>query len=700
MDKISPATPLPDSEPLSIPHDDSALSDPQREPQRSVALPQREVPLQREPAVKTEARETAPVSTASEGAPPSEGPSAPVSPTVSAPGLRRSTRVTSPIKRTTASKLGNLTDSNLVMESLDISNAYIHATVDPDQHQYLLSSVNANFAMLYQSMGYSQPCAYQATKQKDPDTLTWSEAMADSEHVEDWRAAAMKEIKELEDKACWEVVPKSSAKGKIIPVVWVFRRKRSPDGQFRKFKARFCVRGDLMSDDLETFAPVVSWATVRTFLVLAMTLGWVTVSVDWANAFVQADLKEPLWIHIPRGFSSGVGTEHCLKLKKSLYGTNVAPRLWWQHLRSALLSPAIGMKESPHDQCLLYRPGLLMVLYVDDAGLAAPTREAIESFVKQLKELGFDVDIEDDFSEYLGIKIDDLPDGTKKMTQKGLIQKVIKAANMEDCNPNWVPAQQVALGTDPDGELHDKSKWHMASIVGMLLYVANNTRPDISYAVSSVGRFVNNPKKSHASAVQTILRYLKRTQDQGIIVKPNGSFDLKCWVDADFAGLYGREPARCADGARSRYGYLLTLGGVLLTWRTTLIHEICLSTLEAEYVGLVNAVRAVIPIRNLVIDLLKFLELSPPQPPVLTCTVFEDNQGAFLLATNQRISARTKYFTVKWHFFWSHVFHPERNPNGWLIVEKCPTDLQDADYLTKGLPRVVFEQNRFRVQGW
>jgi hypothetical protein len=669
-----PASAPPASEPSAVSQDSASIIPPlapsvpspqQREPQ---------LPLERERHITPDQREdnTPPEAPAPLAAPlppaPTKLPSA--SPQPQSP--RRSKRIKTEIVRTTASSLGHLTDDAA----------------------YLVSTTAG-----FNAMDLPQPYAYQATKQKDPDTLTWDQAMSDSNHADDWKAAALKEIRELEAKGCWEEVPKTSAEGKIIPVVWVFRRKRSPDGQFRKFKARFCVRGDLMADDIETFAPVVSWATVRTFLVIAMTLGWATVSVDWANAFVQATLAAPIWIHVPRGFSSSFGINYCLKLKRSLYGTNIAPRLWWQHLRSALLN-ALGMTESAHDPCLLYRPGLIMVLYVDDAGIAAPVRADIEFFVKQLKDLEFDVEIEDNFNEYLGIKIDDLPSGAKKMSQKGLIQKTLKAAKMEDCNPNWVPAAQASLGTDPDGEDHDQSKWHYSSIVGMLLYIANNTRPDISFAVSSVARFVNSPKKSHASAVQTILRYLKRTEEMGIIVKPNGTFDLKVWVDADFAGLYGREPSNSSNSARSRLGYLVTLGGVLLTWRTNLIQEICLSTLEAEYVALVNSVRAVIPIRNLILDLLNFMNLAPANNPVLQCTVFEDNQGAYLLATNQRLSARTKYFTVKWHFFWSHVYHPDRNPNGWLIVEKCSTDMQDADYLTKGLPREVFEKNRQRVQGW
>jgi Reverse transcriptase (RNA-dependent DNA polymerase) len=273
-----------------------------------------------------------------------------------------------------------------------------------------------------------------------------------------------------------------------------------------------------MHHDFETFTPDVQWSTVRCFLVLAMILGWKTVSVYWVNAFIQSNLEEPIFVHLPKGFSSTLGSNTCLKLKKSLYGTSIAPRLWWLHLRKALLS--IGMKESQHDQCLLYRPGLLMVLYVGDAGLAAPTMQVIRHFAKQLKGMGLDMDIEDHFNENLGISIDDNPDGTKTMTQKGLIQKTLKAAKMGDCNPNWTPVHQVALGSDSDGKPHDQSKWHYASIVGMLLYLANDSQDLTSALQSQVARFSNNPKKSHASAVQVILRYLKRTADKGLIVKP------------------------------------------------------------------------------------------------------------------------------------------------------------------------------------
>ena len=341
-----------------------------------------------------------------------------------------------------------------------------------------------------------------------------------------------------------------------------------------------------------------------------------------------------------------------------------------------------------------------MILYVDDAGIAAPNKEDVYKFVEELRNEGFDLEIEGEFTEYLGIGIEELSDGSLHMSQQGLIEKIIKTTKMTDCNPNWTPTTQVPLGSDPDGELFDQVDFNYASIVGMLLYVANNTRPDITFAVSQVARFTAAPKVSHARAIKTIVRYLARNPEKGLIIRLNKEFFLKCWVDADFAGLYGREPEVDPKSVKSRYGYVIEFGGVPLLWKSQLISEICLSTTHAEYVGLTNAMRTLIPLRNLIVDTIEQMKIEFNDEPEIICEVFEDNQSAYLLATNQQLSVRTKYFCIKYHFFWQFVYHEEKNPEGWLHIGKCSTDLMNADYMTKGLVRVKFETNRKRVQGW
>ena len=140
-----------------------------------------------------------------------------------------------------------------------------------------------------------------------------------------------------------------------------------------------------------------------------------------------------------------------------------------------------------------------MILHVDGAGIAAPSRTNVEEFVKELRAKGFELEIEGDFTEYLGIGIKEMPDGTRHMTQKGLIKKILKATDMEECHPNWCPAKQPALGSDPDGEPFDGKCFDHKSIVGMLLFLTANTRPDMTCAASQVARFTHNPKESHAA---------------------------------------------------------------------------------------------------------------------------------------------------------------------------------------------------------
>jgi hypothetical protein len=293
-----------------------------------------------------------------------------------------------------------------------------------------------------------------------------------------------------------------------------------------------------------------------------MTLGWTTISIDFSNAFVQATLKEPVWIHLPCVWKTEHPFPACLCLNKSQYGLSVAPRLWNEHLLKALL--AMGLKPCQHDPCLLYTSNLMVVLYIDDASIAASQMKYIDDFLSELCRHKFDLTVEGSFTEYLGIKFDhDKTAGTITMTQKGLINKIIKATGLENCHPNWTPASTLALGVDPDGPPMSEA-WQNPSIVGMLLYLSTNSRPDICFAVSQVAHFNHNPKQSHAQAVKMIVRYLHRTSEMGTIIKLDGTLGLNCYVHANFAGLCRRDPDSEPTAAKSCTGFIITLGGAPL----------------------------------------------------------------------------------------------------------------------------------------
>ena len=120
---------------------------------------------------------------------------------------------------------------------------------------------------------------------------------------------------------------------------------------------------------------------------------------------------------------------------------------------------------------------------------------------------GFLLEKETSFAGYLGIHIDRSTEGELHLLQSGLIERILKVMNLEESNPNAIPAQKKALGKDENGDLC-KESWEYSSIVGMMMYLASTTRPDIAFAVHQCARFTHNPKRSHEIALKQIGQYL------------------------------------------------------------------------------------------------------------------------------------------------------------------------------------------------
>ena len=559
--------------------------------------------------------------------------------------------------------------------------------LDPSGH--LASPLDVHFGSLLSA--FNCPISINAARGKNnPDLFTYDEAMR-SEHKEKWIESAIKEISELEQHGGWIEVP--IPKGvQVVPAQWVFRLKRKPDGSVSKFKGRIVLRGDLMKDIYDKTSPVVAFSTVRLFLAMSLFLNWYTCSVDFANAFIQATRPDEVYMQIPRGFRSKPG--YCLKLVKNIYGAADGPKLWAELLFKSLRT--LGFKQSKIDPCLWYKPDCFIICFVDDCGICCKHEEDCDKLIEELKDLGFSLTKESSFEEFLGIQYETLPNGDVDLTQKGLISKIIQATGLENCNPNRVPAT-TQLAKDPDGESMTDD-WSYPSVIGMLLYLTTNTRPDITFAVSQAARFTHDPKQSHASAVKTIVRYLAKTRDKGMIVKrPSSELKLDCYVDADFAGLYKAEKDESLDSAKSRSGYIIKLGGCPIVSKSQLIPTICLSTAESEYYSLSQSMRALLPIQSLITEFMQTVDVPRALRNVgqkVHATAHEDNTSALSLATEQRLTSRTRHYHCRWHFFWQKV------QDGSVEVIYCDTAEQEADYLTKPLVHDKFVANRKRVQGW
>ena len=141
-----------------------------------------------------------------------------------------------------------------------------------------------------------------ASKEDNPN---WRQAMQGPFADEYWDAMRV-EISTLESMGAWEIVDRKDDMN-VIDSTWAFKCKRYPDGLIKKFKARFCARGDQQLEGIdffETYAPVVQWTTVRLMLILEVLLDLKSKQGDVTAAFLHADVgeDEKVYVKLPRGF--------------------------------------------------------------------------------------------------------------------------------------------------------------------------------------------------------------------------------------------------------------------------------------------------------------------------------------------------------------------------------------------------------------
>ena len=448
--------------------------------------------------------------------------------------------------------------------------------------------------------------AYKATA--DPDTMYLWQAMKEPD-ANKFREAMQVEIDDHIKGGHWQLVLRSSVpKGSaILPAVWQMKRKRRiSTREVYKWKARINIDGSKQIYGVhydETYAPVVTWATVRYFLIQALIKGWYTKQLDFVLAYTQADVERDLYMKIPKGIHiADVPKEeqhkYLLKLVKNLYGQKQTGRVWNQHL---VRNPKkLGFTQSNVDECVFYFKRSIFLVYTDDTILLEPDQKELDQIYKML-QMAFNIQDEGNLCDYLGIHITRRDDGTLLLTQPHLIDSILAdlGLNKPDAKGKPTPAlTSKILHHDSNGAPFTKS-WHYRSVIGKLNFLEISTRPEIAYAVHQCARFCNDPKKSHAEAVKGIGRYLLETRDKGLLLNPSETtFD--CWVDASHAGEWNRENTiDNPSTAKSRMGFVLMLAGCPLIWSSKLQMEIALSTTEAEYISLSAAMREVIPLLSL-----------------------------------------------------------------------------------------------------
>jgi hypothetical protein len=431
-------------------------------------------------------------------------------------------------------------------------------------------------------------------------------------------------------------------------------------------KSRLVIKGYRQKEGVdyyETFAAVSRMDSVRSIVASSVLKGWKIHQFDAVTAFLHGDADTVIYMELPEGFQEEGYVCH---LRRSLYGLKQAPRIWYQCVKRVLVSHGFTMAHS--DNSVFYKKDCVICVYVDDFLVAAASDQEIAD-VKEALESEFKMNDLGTPHSFLGIQFDVHNDGSVSLHQQQYIQKILADFCMEGCQPKSTPMNtKISLNPSPnEKDLDDEAKARYGSAIGALMYLMIGTRPDISFALATLSRFVSRPQLHHQAALQRILRYLKATQMLKITYRKG---DLIGYTDADFGGSV------VTEGAYSTSGYVFKLAGAPISWSSKKQGEIATSTTHAEYIGQYNAILHLQWLRT-------FLqETNLYQSPVTH--VMADNQSAIALSRNPEFHKRTKHFNVKFHYQRAVL------DEGSIGIQYIPTKLEAADGLTKPLGPTEF----------
>lgn len=489
-----------------------------------------------------------------------------------------------------------------------------------------------------------------------------------------WMKAIQEEVDALHKNSTWELTDLPPGR-RAIQSKWVFKIKRNEENSIEKYKARLVAKGCSQRpgfDFNETYAPVVKLTTVRIVLALAVRFDLHIHQMDVKTAFLNGTIREEIYMKLPSGFKSN--EQKVCKLKKSLYGLKQAPRMWNEEFDQYIKKFQFHRCES--DYCLYVKIQqtfrFYLVLFVDDLLLVSDSIEEIDK-MKTILSKKFEMTDMKEVKYFLGFLVEK-QSGKLKISQKSYIEKVLLRFGMVECkiantpmesNLKLVVSDAMPVTSKPYKEL-----------IGCLMFIMTISRPDISAAVNYFSRMQAAPTDQHWVYLKRVVRYLKGTINLKLVFNKEVDVPvLEGYADSD----WGTD----VNDRKSTSGFVFKLFGSPVSWSTRKQPTVSLSSTEAEYIALCNAVCECLWIQSI----LKEMNIDNSIPGI----IYEDNQACLSIARNPKQHQRMKHIDIKYNFI-RNVVQEEK-----VHLEYIETRNQLADIFTKGLSRIQFGRLRERL---
>ncbi len=252
-------------------------------------------------------------------------------------------------------------------------------------------------------------------------------------------------------------------------------------------------------------------------------------------------------------------------------------------------------------------------------------------------------------------------EGHITLEQTAYVEKILNETEYTNVKPRGTPWDSQYVGKD---ETLDATYTVLfRRILGQLMYLANCTRPDLSFAVGRLASSMTAPCHEDWDRIKRLLKYINGTKHHGLTYKTQDkSPTLNTYVDA----AYGVDPKR----GRSRTGYVMHLGNTPVLWRSHLQTTVADSPNASEYIALYEAAVATVGMQNLAVE----LGMEITHPPIL----HEDNDGVRRLAMRGMGQKKARHLMMKLHYVQSLC------EQGTIEIVRLAGKEQPADLLTKG----------------
>jgi hypothetical protein len=500
------------------------------------------------------------------------------------------------------------------------------------------------------------------------------EAFNGSEAME-WKAAVKEEMEAIEGAETLSEPVQLPEGEKAVSLKFIFVKKIGADGKVGRYKARLVYNHTGNGESSEdNYAPVANKVSLRIFLAAVAGSGWKICQADVKTAFLNADNPGKEYVRLPKGIVQNE-SDRIRILLKALYGLQRAPKMWY--ITFANWAQSIGFKQSENDPCLFIHEvkRQMIIIYVDDMLLAAEGQQLLDEMCNvltgkfQSKVMGIP-------EYFLGMNLE--YDQSKRrimMSQQTYIKAIVQKYGLETLLPRSLPMApgmvlRVGEGREfsSDGE---KLFQQYGSLVGALLFLAVCTRPDISFAVGILSKFVTDPRKEHWDAAVNLVGYLKGTLGMGIELGQIEDKQVYGYADSD----WGSD----VDDRMSISGGVVFWGGSIVSWHSRKQHMISLSTAEAESHAMVDMAKEVIYVKRVLSEMQWLFDWEEIGVPTIYC----DNQPAMDAVLNGK--GRTKHYDLRIKFLGFGVL------KGLFEIKKVATRDNVADIFTKALKATRFK---------